>query len=402
MISYSEACTAIAAIIAPQRAESLPLAQALGRILAEDIRLIGDQPSFDRSTMDGYAVMLDGAASSFRVVGTVHAGETWPSTLTVGQALRIMTGAPVPSGCTVIPIECTDRGSDIVVITDTKALAAKRHIAWRGEDGHAGDSIVQAGVRLAPTTIAAAAMAGATSVAVQRLPRIAIITTGDEVGGAGEAGINDSNGPLLDTLCAALGAPSLRRHARDDDAALGSAVLSADADIIVTTGGVSAGAKDLIPAVANAAGFITIFHHVAIQPGKPVFLARHADGRCLIGLPGNPVSVLATAHLFLLPLIGRWLGGWTPPWLELPMPSAFTHAGKRHLFLPARLVPGGIEPIVWNGSGDLIAAAAGDGLVDLPIGIQVQPGTRLRFLPYVGSTLGARGTIPPRTQRSTP
>ena len=399
MISYAEACAAIAAITAPRRIETLALTQALGRIVAEDVRLAGDQPSFDRSTMDGYALVLDEATSSFRVIGTVHAGESWNRALTAGHAVRIMTGAPVPAGATVVPIEITDRGNDVVIVTDGNALAPGRNIAWRGEDGHAGDSIVRAGVRLAPVTIAAAAMAGAISVQVHRMPRVAIITTGDEVGGGGDASINDSNGPLLDSLCMTIGVPAVRSHATDDEMSLRNALSTADADIIVTTGGVSAGAKDLVQGLANAAGFITVFHHVAIQPGKPVFLARHADGRCLIGLPGNPVSVLATAHLFLLPLIGRWLGGWTPPWLELPMASAFTHTSKRHLFLPARIVPGGIEPIAWNGSGDLIAAAAGDGLVDLPVGIQVQPGTRLRFLPYVGSGIGERGTIPPRTMR---
>jgi molybdopterin molybdotransferase len=398
MITYAEAVAAIAAIAPPIAVETIPLAAARGRALAEDVRLDRDQPGFDRATMDGYALAPDGAATAFPVLGAVHAGEAWPRPLRPGEAVRIMTGAPVPAGATVVPIEQTDRGEARVTVTEPKALAPGRNIARRGEDGHRGDTVVCAGTRLAPATLAVAAMAGAATVAVRRWPRVAIITTGDEVGGAGEAGIMDSNGPLLEALCAALGIAATRAHAGDDAGSLSAAIEAAmaTADIVVTTGGVSAGAKDLVPGLASAAGFAAVFHHVAIQPGKPVFLARRGDGRCLIGLPGNPVSVLATAHLFLLPLLGRWLGGWAPTWLELPLATPFAHGGKRHLFLPARLVPGGVAPIAWNGSGDLIAAAAGDGLVDLPIGTDATPGTRVRFLPYLGSTPGERGIIPPR------
>lgn len=391
MLTYADALAALAGIGALTQAETLPLTQALGRVLAEDVRLAGDQPTFDRATMDGYALALDGAAASFRVIGTLHAGETWSATMKPGDALRIMTGAPVPVGTTVVPIELTDRGQTTVTVTEAKALVPRRHIAWRGEDGHAGDVVVRTGTRLSPTTLALAAMAGATAVHVRRWPRLVILTTGDEVGASGEAGIHDSNGPLLASLCAAIGVTATRQHVRDEAPALSAALAAADAELIVTTGGVSAGAKDLIPALANAAGFTTIFHQVAIQPGKPVFLARRENGRCLIGLPGNPVSVLTTAHLFLLPLLG-----WTPAWLELPLTTAFQHTGKRHLFLPARLVPGGLEPVAWNGSGDLIAAAAGDGLIDLPVGIHTPIGSQLRFLPYVGSAPGERGVIPPR------
>jgi len=407
MLSYAEALAAIDALVVIPRLETVPLANALGLVLAEDARLAAPQPPFDRATMDGYAVVSDGARTGFRVLGTVAAGSEWDgAALGPGEAVRIMTGAPAPAGTTVVPIEVTDRGETEVTVPDVKHLAAGRNIAWRGEDGAAGAVIVAAGTRLTPATIAAVAMCGQRQATVSWPPAVAVVTTGDEVGGEGAAAISDSNGPLLSALAQQLGLPHARIHVRDEAQALRLTLQAASeqADIVVTTGGVSAGARDLVPEVASHLGFAPIFHHVAIQPGKPIFLAqrtaaKRGTARFLIGLPGNPVSVLATAHLFLLPLIGRFLGGWKPAWLELPVAVDWTHSGTRHLFLPARLVRGGIEPIRWNGSGDLIAAAAGDGLVDLPPGTAATRGTLLRFLPFVGVPLGERGRIPPRPSR---
>ena len=407
MLSYAEALAAIAALVVIPRIESVPLATALGQVLAEDVRLAAPQPPFDRATMDGYALVADGARTAFRVLGTVAAGSEWAgAALRPGEAVHIMTGAPVPAGTTVVPIEASDRGEAVVTIAEAKHLAAGRNIAWRGEDGAAGAVIVAAGTRLTPATLAAVAMCGQRQVTVSWPPSVAIVTTGDEVGGEGAAAIADSNGPLLSAIAQQVGLPHARIHVRDEAHALRLTLQAAaeQADIVITTGGVSAGARDLVPEVANDLGFATVFHHVAIQPGKPVFLgqrtaAKRGSARFLIGLPGNPVSVLATAHLFLLPLVGRFLGGWTPTWLDLPVAGDWHHHGTRHLFLPARLVPDGIEAIRWNGSGDLIAAAAGEGLVDLPPGRAATRGTLLRFLPYVGGPLGERGRIPPRPPR---
>jgi molybdopterin molybdotransferase len=135
-----------------------------------------------------------------------------------------------------------------------------------------------------------------------------------------------------------------------------------------------------------------------MQPGKPVLLARRGD-QFLVGLPGNPVSVLATAHLVLWPLLARFLGAPPPHWIQLPSTVRWQHGGKRLLFLPARVATGGIEPIRWNGSGDLLAAAAADGLVELAPGADVAVGSLLRFLPYVGGRLGEVARLPKRPMR---
>lgn len=403
MITYAEALALIENLVCIPHLEPVPLSASLGLVCAEDLRLAQPQPPFDRSTMDGYAVALNGGAQ-FQVKDAVHAGTAFEGTLKPGECVRITTGAPAPAGTTVIPIEATDRGTAVMTVMDEKALAEGRNIAWRGEDGEAGAVIVAAGTQMAPTTIAVAAMAGCSEVTVHWPPDLAIVTTGDEVGGDNKAGIKDSNGPFLSAFAHALGLNSTAIHAKDDAASLREALemASDNGDIIVTTGGVSAGDKDLVPPTAAKLGFTTIFHHVAMQPGKPVFLAERMGGqgaRFLLGLPGNPVAVVATAQLVLLPLIGRMMGSWSQQWQELPMVCDWQNKGQRQLFLPAKLAAGGVEPIAWNGSGDLIAAAAGDGLIDLPPKAAYSAGQRVRFLPYIGLVPGERGMMPPRKGR---
>lgn len=391
VLTYPEALERIASLPVSVRREQVAASAAYGRVLAEPVRMDRDQPSFDRATMDGYAVALSGDQRSFRVVATVLAGQHYEKTVEPGDCVRIMTGAPCPGGTTVVPIERTDGGAEVVEI-EAAALIPDKNIARQGEDARAGDAVLKAGTRLGPATVSAAAMAGCGLLEVYAMPRVAIVTTGDEVGGSGPAGIHDSNGPLLLALCAGLGLSAQRVHCRDEPEALEQALRASaeSAEVVVTVGGVSMGTHDLVPGCAERAGFVQVFHKVAVQPGKPVLVSQHASGALLAGLPGNPVSVLATAHLFLAPMLGRFLDGWTPPWLELPIAVAKQHRGRRHLFLPASLGDGGVRPVDWNGSGDLLAAATGDGLVELPVGCNYAPGDRVRFLPFLGHVTGER------------
>lgn len=401
MLTYPEALALLHQLPVEGRTERRALLRAGGLIAAQEVRIDRDQPGFDRSTMDGYAVCLDGDRDRFEVVGTVLAGQTHDGELAPGQAVRIMTGAPCPRGVTVVPIECTDGGDAEVHVTEAERLAPGRNIAWRGEDAHAGDVLVERGTRLGPGTLSVAAMAGLTEVQVWVPPRVAVVTTGDEVGCEGPAGIRDSNGPLLESLLCGSGSPVTRSHARDEEGALEAAIAAgaAAAEVVVTTGGVSMGSHDLVPDTIARLGFETIFHKVAVQPGKPILIARQPEtGRVFCGLPGNPVSVLATAHLFLLEALALFTPGWRPQWFELPIACDHVHTGRRHLFLPATL-DGGVRPVRWNGSGDLIAAATGDGLVDLPVGTDLKQGDLVRFLPFVGHQLGETGTLPPRGPR---
>ncbi len=397
MITYADAMAQLTSLTLAPAHERLALTDAAGRVVAQDIQLQTDQPSFDRATMDGYALCLRDGCATYTVRGTIFAGAHYTGTLVPGEAVRIMTGAPAPKGTTVVPHELTNRGETVVTIADAKALVPGRNIAWQGEDGRAGAVIIRAGTRLSPLVLSLAAMAGVNEVNVIVAPRLGIVTTGDEVGGAGPAGINDSNGPFLSGFAHALGLSATRTHASDSDQALRSALQQAHQqhDIVVTTGGVSAGAKDLVPAIAAELGFKTIFHHVAIQPGKPILLMQNGD-KFLIGLPGNPVSVIATAHLFLLPLIHRLLGAPAPTWLTLPLTVAAANKSPRQQFMPARFTAGGVERTAWNGSGDLIAAACSDGLIDLPVGCAFAVGDHVRFLPFIGWQPGMTGSLPAR------
>ncbi|MFT4540237.1 MAG: molybdopterin molybdotransferase [Planctomycetota bacterium] len=406
MIEFEEALELLRALPAAGGSEVVPLMRAAGRVTTRDVLLDRDQPGFDRATMDGYALALIAGQAEYRVIGTLTAGTHHDGELAAGDALRIMTGAPCPKGAggrsvTVVPIELTDAGEERVRIEDAGALVAGRNLAWQGEDGHAGDCLVRAGTRLGPATLSVAAMAGVTEIEVFADPRVAIVTTGDEVGGSGSASIRDSNGPLLEALLSAVGCSITREHARDEEDELAAALRRATeaADIVVTTGGVSMGSRDLVPDTIAELGYETVFHKVAVQPGKPVLIARHPSGSLFCGLPGNPVSVLVTAHLFLLEAIARFQDGWRHRWLKLRIAEDYLHRGRRHLFLPATLAEGGVHPVRWNGSGDLIAAASADGIVDLPVGSDLKAGDFVSFLPYVGHTAGQGGVLPARSSK---
>ena len=173
MLTYSDALALLTALDVKPAHEQVSLANAFGRVLAQDICLSGDQPPFDRATMDGYALCLKPGTTAYPVRGVVYAGSTFPETLQPGEAVRIMTGAPVPNGTTVVPHELSDRGEQIVIITDPKARVPDRNIAWRGEDGLAGAVLVKSGTRLSPLVLSVAAMAGAGAIAVARAPRAA-------------------------------------------------------------------------------------------------------------------------------------------------------------------------------------------------------------------------------------
>jgi molybdopterin molybdotransferase len=383
MHSYEEALASIAAIEIALGHERVPLAAAAGRVLAAPVRLTRDQPPFDRACLDGWAVRGDGP---WRVVGSVAAGAPAPE-LATGTAVRISTGATVPSGGGVLPLEIASETAGVVSAHTAQPIAPGANTARRGEDGAAGAIVVAPGTRLTPAVLAAAAMAGAVELDVYAAPRVALLTTGDEVGRADAAGIADSNGPLLIALGAALGLPLTVQRVRDEAVALDAALAATAADLVITTGGVGPGARDLVVAAALRSGFATVFHGVDLQPGKPAFCAV-SGRRAFLGLPGNPVSVLATAHLFLLPLLARCWPGFAHPWLELPL-TAPARAGARRLFLPARFTAGGVAPLPWNGSGDLLAAAHGHALIDLPARSQLAIGTVVRVLPYVGGIPGA-------------
>jgi molybdopterin molybdotransferase len=301
-----EAIAIVRGACAVGRVEKVPLSEALGRVVAEDVASDVDWPPFDTSAMDGYAVRVAEASPGHPLTeraGLVAAGDLPPAALRSGEAVRVMTGAPLPPGAeAVVPVEDAVREGGRV--TAKAAPRPGEHIRRRAESIRAGSRLVERGLRLGPTEMALAALAGADPVAVFARPRVTVAVTGNELVATsakpGPGQLRDSNGPMLAALCRSRGAVAAAGAAVADE---GAAVrrLFAEAgreeDLLITSGGVSTGDLDLLPAAAEKAGFELLFHGVAMRPGKPVAFGRR--GRALwLGLPGNPVSSSVAFHLF--------------------------------------------------------------------------------------------------------
>lgn len=317
MITIEEALTLCAEVQAALPPERLPLAHALHRVLAEPARARLDLPPFDQSAMDGYALESS---------GTVRAAENAPVTLSLqgevaaakqpeyprlggGTAMRIFTGGVVPRGAdAVVKQEDVLREEGNVLVS--APVASGNNVRRRGEELAEGAELTGAGARITPGMLGALAVAGIDDVAVHREPRIAVLVTGDEVSPAGAdlplGAIYDGNGPLLMSLLQQWGYGDVElAYVEDDRGALEQAMDDAfsEADIVVTTGGVSVGDKDMVIPVAKEMGVEEVFWRVRQKPGKPLFLGRADDGPVLLGLPGNPASVMVSAQIYLRRLL---------------------------------------------------------------------------------------------------
>lgn len=304
----------------PLGAETVPLAEADGRVLAQDLAAKLTQPPFAASAMDGYAVFGDAAApigTQWAVIGESAAGRGFSGSIAPGQAARIFTGAPVPQGCgTVVIQEDVSRTGDIITAIDVTAAGANIRVA--GVDFAAGDVLIKRGRRLDAHTLTLAAAMGYGEVPVARRPVVAILATGDELVPPGTLPGPDqiiSSNPLgLAALVTRAG--GVARHlgiAPDRMEALAERIREArggeagGADILVTVGGASVGDHDLVGKALQAEGLDLGFWKIALRPGKPLMFGRLGAMRVL-GLPGNPVSALVTARVFLAPLIRALLG----------------------------------------------------------------------------------------------
>jgi molybdopterin molybdotransferase len=445
--SVTEHVERVLALVAPLGAAAHDLEDALGSVLTEDLYASVSVPPFDGAAMDGYAVRLadlptDGSQVTLQVTGDVAAG---PSSLTqvgTGQAVRIMTGAPLPPGAdAVIPVERTSTGRFVAGVpraeeSVTLARQSRPHVRCAGEDVHQGELLAPAGTEVTAALVGALAASGTVRVAVRRRPLVAVISTGSElvpIGGAlGPGQITDSNGPMLAAAVRAAGADVVRLGPVTDDPAALRRVLDqavradadgAGADLIVTAGGVSAGAADVVREVLAATpgsdgpGATDVdVATVAMSPGKPQALARWG-GVPWLALPGNPVGAYASFELFARPAIDRLRGAsasgrhHTPgvgcsesttststtstqsnPPRAVPLAAAAGWSGSpgRLLVIPVRLAPlpdaGGTAPgsvgVAPAGSHhSLSALATADGLAFVPPDVEkVRPGDIVQVL----------------------
>jgi molybdopterin molybdotransferase len=303
---------------APLAAERVPIAEAADRVLAEPLAALRTQPPFDASAMDGYAVRAaDTAAPPARLalIGAAPAGRRFDGHVGQGQAVRIFTGAPVPEGADAILLQEDARPAGVGFVEALEAATPGRHIRRAGLDFTDGEALLPAGRVLDPGALSLAAASNHAEVGVVRRPLVAVIATGDELlppgSRPGPDQIIASNGYGVASIARRAGAEILDLGiVADDRERIAEALhrgLAGGADILVTLGGASVGEHDLVREVLTGQGMILDFWKIAMRPGKPLMFGRIGDTRAL-GLPGNPVSSLVCAHLFLAPLVAKLAG----------------------------------------------------------------------------------------------
>lgn len=409
MITVDEALKQVLRHARIRSSERQLAAELVGHVLAEDILADLDLPPFDKALMDGYAVRGAEVASPGVILAIseeIPAGRTPSRPLAPGEAAVIMTGAPVPAGAdAVVQHERTTRVDPGRVRIDLEARPGMNILA-RGRELRAGDLVLREGTKITPALVGLLASVGRKEVSVTSKPRIVVVPTGDElvepgqVPGPGQ--IRNSHAVMLGALARALGCPTrVTPIAPDAPEALQATLKGGldEADVLLVTGGVSAGQRDLVPETLSQLGVTTIFHKIQLKPGKPLLFgvgpARSDADRppCLVfGLPGNPVSGLVGFHLFVAPAV-RVLSGGQPTTLDAmclagQLRTPFRHRGDRPTFHPARArATGGcleVEPLAWAGSADLRAAAHADGFAHFPAGDRdYLPGEPVRFLPMI-------------------
>ncbi|HEY8615717.1 gephyrin-like molybdotransferase Glp [Phenylobacterium sp.] len=316
LLPVDDARARMLAEVAALPAETAPLARATGRVLAEDVEARRDQPPFPASAMDGYAVRAADCPGALRIVGESAAGHGYEGAVGAGEAVRIFTGAAVPVGCDAVVIqEDCRREGDVV---HAPAASHGHHVRPAGGDFRQGQVLLQRGVRIDPWRLSLAASAGRAELSVVRRPRVALLSTGEEIVEApaepGPFQIYDSGAPALAAMMTGWGAEVVRAKPLADELyAVIAALRDADADLVVTLGGASVGDHDLVRDAGLALGLSFRVESVAVRPGKPTFFGVLGDGRRMLGLPGNPASAFVCAEMFLRPIIMAFQGAATAP-----------------------------------------------------------------------------------------
>lgn len=391
LLTLEEAQERVLELAQPLPVELVPIADAAGRVPAEDILASVDLPPFPSSAMDGFAVRAADLPSTLQIVGESAAGRPHGAPLEPGTAVAISTGGVVPQGAdAVIPIEIVVKSDNSVEIQVESQPGS--NVRPRGGDVAAGSLVVPAAVRLGAARIAAAAAAGVAELPCRRRPAVVVLPTGSELVAPGQplaAGqVYEANGFMLAAALSAAGAEvASGPAAADDEAALREALeRGLAADVLVTSGGVSVGEHDLVRAVERELGVEEIFWRVAIKPGKPVSFGIRGE-TLVFGLPGNPVSALVGCELFVKPAL-RALQGLAEalPRLEPGRISAAVRRGvDRDEFVRARSRVEGedivLEPIVGQESHMIARAGAADALVHVPRGNgELVAGSTVRWL----------------------
>ena len=372
LLAVEDARARMLSAAAPLGVETVALEAAVGRVLAAEVTARRNQPPFDASAMDGWAVRAADTPGGLSIIGESAAGHAFAATLQPGQAVRIFTGAPVPAGADAVVIqEDAARDGETVMVPGVKP---GRHVRDAGMDFRAGQTLLSAGQRLDPWRLTLVAAAGMAAVDVHRRPHIAILATGEEIVAPGAEARSDQIFDSGTTATVALvrdfgGEPNLLPRVGDDEAAIARAVERAEADLVVTLGGASVGDHDLVKPALGRLGLTLEVESISMRPGKPTWFGVLADGRRVLGLPGNPASALVCAELFLRPLLLALQGADpAPPLIAARTSRALPANGEREHWMRARLSfgPSGevsVTPFADQDSSLVSVFAAADALL---------------------------------------
>jgi molybdopterin molybdotransferase len=384
MISVSRAIDIVLEQVKPQPVETVSLEHCYGRILAEDIIADSDVPPFDRSQMDGYALRaadVSNVPAKLKIVGESAAGRGWHNELKGGEAVRIMTGAPVPQGAdSVQQIELTQaaNGDEVEIL---ESVSVGRSVVARGSEIKSGETVLRQGERIAAASMAVLASFGYSQAQVSKQPRVSVLATGSELVAVdqkpGQDQIRDSNNFTISTYATLAGAIVERLPLAGDDTALLKKQIQHAAeksDVVITSGGVSVGDYDFTKPALRELGAEMFFERVALRPGKPTVFARLPGGALFFGLPGNPVSVSVTFNLFArTALLAMQSANETRLSQGCAMLTKPVKGSKeRESYLPAIIETSNDDPslsatpLKWGGSSDFVGFAKASALIIVP------------------------------------
>ena len=370
------------------KVEAVALSHALGRVLAEDVVADSDLPPFDRAQMDGYAVRADDVANTparLRIVGESAAGSGWHHEMKAGEAVRIMTGAPVPAGADAVQqVELTREIDGNAIVEILESVETGRSIVRQAAEIKSGETVLRAGEDITAAMIATLASFGYAQVKVGCRPRVAVMATGSELVDVDQKPardqIRDSNNYTIAAYATLAGATVERLPLAGDDTEELKRQIAAAAgrsDVLITSGGVSMGVYDFTKAAMKELGAEIFFERVALRPGKPTVFGRLGE-TLIFGLPGNPVSVAVTFNLFARAALRVMQGAKQPQLAEETALLARDLKGSmdRESYLPAVLRTDGrgtllAEPLKWGGSSDFVAFARATALINVPAGIKI-------------------------------
>lgn len=376
MISFEEALHIVINAGNSIGVEKVPFTDSLNRILAEDIKSDMYMPPFNKATVDGFACRKADLGYELEIVETIAAGKLPVQKVKQKQCSRIMTGAAVPEGADMVFMV-----EDSLLLTDDKVRFTgsfhKENIALKGEDIKPGVRVLKSGIYIRPQDIAVMATVGHISVTVNKIPVVAVISSGDELVEPSEkpgmAQIRNTNAYQLMAQIQRSGAEyKYYGIARDDKEVTYEIVKKAisETDIVLITGGVSMGDFDFVPGILQRAGVEILFSRVSVQPGKPTTFGIHPQA-CVFGLPGNPVSSFIQFELMVRPLIYKMMNyTWKPISITLPMKESFTRKyAERMLWMPVFITDDNkVSPVEYHGSAHISALPHANGIMSLPIG----------------------------------